>query len=146
MTFRHTTRMHTLIVLLLLAVGPLKAHAVYACEMMGVTMHDVCCCDEHEDPVNLDREVNPEQIAPDATPCCEQSAALSVDEETRQGSPIVKPPDLPSDLDPPDVAYIVVNAADIEPQYKARSAAYSAYAAPSRPGSSTWLSTRRLRI
>ncbi len=146
MRFRHNPRIRALIVLLLLAIGPLKAHAVYTCEMMGVSMHDICCCGEHQEPAHVGHDVSPDLLAESSSPCCEQSAALSIDEETRQGSPIVKPPDLPSDLDPPDVMFAIIDVAVDQIPLAVRSAERYSHLPPWSPGSTIWLSTRRLRI
>lgn len=136
---------------LLLAVGPLKAHAVFACEIMDVVSHDTCCCDEDETTARPDcsssmcdasRTDPPDQ----QVPCCEHSATLSVDQDARQGLLTAKPADLWFDVDPPDQPVAIINAC-ITPANDAMPAAMEFLLGVAHgPGTDTWLVTRRLRI
>lgn len=133
---------------LLLAVGPLKAHAVFACEMMDVAVHDTCCCDEHENVAQIgsDNVSYGASMAVEHVPCCERSAALGIDEKARQNLPTVKPPELQFDTDPPDPLLAASDMHVAAVAFASRTATRLPVRIRQTSGSDTWLITRRLRI
>lgn len=76
---------------LLLVLGPLQAQALFACEMMGVTL-EVCCCDDLEGAT--DRSIDHAQ----SEPCCEQVVEVSTNTDATD---VIQPLEVRSDVDPP---------------------------------------------
>ncbi|MEQ9450974.1 MAG: hypothetical protein RJQ07_05265 [Pseudomonadales bacterium] len=128
-----------LLVLAILIVGPLQAQSVFACAMMDEVMHE-CCCVGHKTDEDFD-------VAVDANTdlCCERSVTISIDEEARQDTPIVKPVEVRSDVDPP-VAIVAANTEFFSPPR--RVALRVNFSPPDLCYSraDTYLITQRLRI
>lgn len=130
--------------LCLLAVGPLQVQAAYACALMDTVVHDDCCCDGAA--TEADR-VPAEPGTPakaDQAPCCEVSVNITIDREAQQHTPVLKPPEPNSDLDPAPAA-IGIFYALLLPSQQPASHTYFHRRLPD-VGSDTWLVTRRLRI
>jgi len=146
---RPTTRL--ILLAPLLAAGPLKASAVFACEMMQTVVYEVCCCDEamdardDEDASNCD-----DAMSAMAEPCCEHSSAVSFDGETFKAPSVSKPPGkspLPQfDLDPADAGIAESLSGELQSLWSPGHRRHAAAVAKHYDGSSTWLTTRRLRI
>lgn len=104
-----------------------------------------CCCDNHktnEDCVDSSCDA---MLGSNKGPCCERSIEISINEDARQDTPLAKPFEIRSDVDPPQAN--ITNSFDIllSPQYAV------ALVAHPRPiaglsGSNTYLITQRLRI
>jgi hypothetical protein len=132
------------LLLLVLAVGPLQAQTVFACAMMDTVMHDECCCDDHK--TDDDCAVSKcDSLESSEVPCCERSVEVSVDQEAGQHAPLVKPPDIRSDVDPPPGLVTSFDALfPPQPFLAPRDFHFPTVAAQS--GSDTYLVTQRLRI
>lgn len=142
---RKPSRLRAFLLLCLLAIGPLQAQVVFACGMMDTVIHDTCCCDDghaEEGCLNSACDSTPESRQ---LPCCERSVTINVDQEVQQKSPLLKPPDRPSDIDPPAA---LVSSADTFsfPVRPATSRHDQARTADVLSESDTYLLTRRLRI
>lgn len=142
---RKPSSLRSFLLLCLLAIGPLQAQVAYACAMMDTVVHDDCCCD---DPLGeADRLPTQRGTTTDGerTPCCELSVEITVDQETRQHTPIFKPPDRRLDLDLPPA---LVATLDRPPLSPGRPASYAHFLdhRTADAGSDIWLITRRLRI
>lgn len=148
---RHlTTRL--VIIALLLAAGPLKATAAFACEMMETVVHDVCCCQV----AGVSRGNDGGEQAGDAAaqamsePCCERSMSVGVDVSALKAASASKPagktPLSWFDVDLPNVGLIDSMAGTPVALPSANTTVPAvttlAYANDSR----LWLTTRRLRI
>lgn len=125
------------LIALLLVLGPLNAHAVFACAMMGGVVLDNCCCDEHE-PADM-------AVDDEHEPCCEKSIELRIDLESGERSHVTKPVEIRSDVDPPPAilfaADLVVNPYRVIALYQPQ-ALNTAHLS----GTHTYLHTQRLRI
>lgn len=134
-----------MLLLLVLVVGPLQAQTVFACAMMDTVMHGECCCEDHEvneDCLDSDGDATLE-FSPG--PCCERSVEVSIDEDARQDSPVVKPVEVRSDVDPPQ-AIITSSDALIPPQSVVAPGVFQPLPIAGQSGSRTYLITQRLRI
>jgi len=132
------------VLLLIVAVGPLRAQAVFACSMMDMVMEE-CCCDDYRigrESVDSDCDT---AAGGGQEPCCEQSVQVQIDEKARQDTRIVKPPELRTDVDPPQASAI---SSDLVAALQERSAlvVYQPHSVPHYPGTDTYLITQRLRI
>ena len=104
-----------------------------------------CCCDGHKtdkDCVDSSCDV---MLESNRGPCCEISVEISINEDTRQDSPLVKPVEIRSDVDPPQA--IIVNFFDIlVPPHSAVALVVHSQPIAGLSGSDTYLITQRLRI
>jgi hypothetical protein len=113
--------------------------------MMDTVMHDECCCDNHE--VHKDCVDASCDAAPGSSqdPCCERSLEVSLDEDARQDSPITKPVEVRSDVDPP-LAIVASTDGLARPQSVASYVVFAPFDFTAHAGSDTYLITQRLRI
>lgn len=81
----------TVVLALLLVVGPLQAQVLFDCGMMGVMIEE-CCCDD------LDGAKDQSVARADVNPCCEQVVEVRADPDAPD---VVKPVEVRSDVDPP---------------------------------------------
>ncbi len=133
------------LLLLVLIIGPLQAQTVFACAMMDTVMHNACCCDDHkvdEDCVDSGCDA---MLESSEGPCCERSVEVSVDEDTRQSTPIVKSVEVRSDVDPPPAIVVSLDVI-ATPQLIAVRGVFKPLPIPGQSGSDTYLITQRLRI
>ena len=130
-----------LLLALLLVIGPVHAQAVMACAAMDMDMYSGHGCDDHKkDSDCLD---SGHDIGDD--PCCEHSVEFSIDEDTKQKTPIAKSAEIHPGVDL--FQAIIASFYVIEPT---RAAALlgpnQSFPTASRSGSDTYLITQRLRI
>jgi hypothetical protein len=131
------------LLLLLLAIGPLQAQAVFACAMMDTVVQDECCCEHHEVAEGC-ADHYCDSTSGSAQPCCERSVELGVDEDAADAA-TVKPTEVRSDADPPP-ALLSVPEAITDSIPSAAPGAYSRCPPSDESGSDLWLVTQRLRI
>lgn len=130
------------LLLLIVALGPLQAQAVFACAMMETVVHDECCCGDHqaaEGCTDHDCDSNLDS----ATSCCEGSVELGLDQEAAGEAAAFKPPE--SDSDPPPALLFPADTL-LLPESSPVPGAFSRTTPPHEPGTDTWLITQRLRI
>ena len=145
MNYRIPSFLLALLFLLMMTIGSLQANTVFACAMMDANIFYECCCDGNRaDEDCVDHSCNV-MLGPNKGTCCEKSIEVSINEDTRQDSPLVKPVEIRSDVDPPQG--FVVSSFDI------LVSPHSAVAFVIHPqpdtgfsGANTYLITRRLRI
>lgn len=145
MNYRVSSFLLALLFLLMMTIGSLQSKTVFACAMMDMVILYECCCDGHrtdKDCVDSSCDV---MLEPNRGPCCERSVEISINEDTRQDSPLVKPVEIRSDVDPPQA--IIVNSFDIfvSPHSVV---AFVVHPQPDTgfSGANTYLITQRLRI
>lgn len=145
MTEKHPPSLRALLFLLLFVVGPLQAQSVFACPMMDKVVHGDCCCvGSNEDKDCVDATCEAALLAgPD--PCCDQSVELSLDTDARLDTPLLKPVEVSSAVDPPP-AILVVYFDFLLPQLEARVPVFTTFPEVSYSGTDTYLITQRLRI
>lgn len=90
--------MRPLLLVLMLVIGSVHVQTLFACAMMDTIVHGTCCCDEHKRCA--DSDIN-EALQMERKPCCEKSVELSIDQVSMQTTPINKPVEVRSDVDPP---------------------------------------------
>lgn len=134
-----------MLLLLILVVGPLQAQSMFVCSMMDTVMYGDCCCIGHkvdQDCIDADCEG---EVEASASPCCDRSVGISVDEEARQDIPVVKAVEVRSDVDPPPA--IAPSITEIEPRHLATASRvdYLPYLV-CHSGTDIYLITQRLRI
>lgn len=134
-----------LLLVLMLVLGPLHAQTVFACAMMDTVMHGECCCAGHKSDEDCIDSGCDGAVNSNNDPCCERSVEVSVDEDARQDTPILKSVEVRSDADPPQA--IVTSFDDIAPPQR-RAAEFLFQSLPDvrHSGSDTYLITQRLRI
>lgn len=133
------------LLLLLLAVGPLQAQAIYACAMMDTVVQERCCCDDQiveNDCANADCDA---ALSPGEDPCCERSVEVTVDQEAGQDTLTVKPAEVRSDVDPPQALICSFDAPFPSRPFLTQGLA-DRLPGSAESGSDTWLLTQRLRI
>lgn len=139
------TSIRSLLLALMLVIGPVHAQIVFACAMVDMAMHGECaCCDHENDKPCVDSDCD---IAVDSgdDPCCEQSVELGFDDDARQNTPGAKPAEMRADADPPQI--IIASFDLIEPpRVVAVRGVVQSLPTPGRFGSDTYLITQRLRI
>lgn len=142
---RKSPSLRTVLLLGLLAIGPLQAQAAYACAMMDAVVHHDCCCDDSVDESDHLRSERATSAEGERTPCCDVSVKITVDQETRQDTPVFKPSGERFD---PDSGPALVATFDRSLLALRPPASYARLFARSllSAGSDTWLVTRRLRI
>ncbi len=145
MNHRNTYTLRTFMFLLLLAVGPLQAQAVFACAMMDMPVHQSCCCDDHRADDACGGSDGDSNLMPSKNPCCERTIQVSVDEDSKEDNPIAKPAEVRSDVDPPQTSAIPPVDFALLTQ-RPQLAAYTPPPPASLSGSRTYLVTQRLRI
>lgn len=133
------------LLLLIVAVGPLRVDHVFACAMMDTVVYGDCCCatQKREDA----REDTDDAHLPGASGelCCERSVAIRLDEDARQDAPIIKPVEVRSDVDPPDELLTYLDNLRLSPPFTVM--AYRGFTPPVvPPGTPLYLTTGRLRI
>ena len=128
------------LLLLLLAVGPLQAQAMYTCAMMDGMVHASCCCDAHS---TGDDRVSEKTPSDGEDPCCERSIELSVDEASQKVAG--KAAEVRSDPDPPQALIYSIQKV-IRPQPIFGSGVRNSSPAARHSRSYTYLITQRLRI
>ena len=145
MNYRVPSFLLALLFLLMMTIGSLQPKTVFACAMMDMVILYECCCDGHrtdKDCVDSSCDV---MLESNRGPCCEQSVEISINEDTRQDSPLVKPVEIRSDVDPPQA--IIVNFFDIlVPPHSAVALVVHSQPIAGLSGSDTYLITQRLRI
>jgi hypothetical protein len=145
MTDKHPPSLRALLFLLLFVVGPLQAQSVFACPMMDKVVHGDCCCaGQNEDKDCVDATCDT-ALPVDPDPCCDQSVELSLDTDARLDTPLLKPVEVSSAVDPP-VAILVVYLDFLLPQAEALVPVFSTPSEVSHSGTDTYLTTQRLRI
>ncbi len=138
-------KLRTVLTLLVLVIGPLQAQSVFACSMMDEVMHGECCCVGHKtdkDCIDADCEGAAQS---GASPCCERSVQITIDEEARADTPIVKPIEVRSDVDPPP-ALIASSSLIALPSLTAVLCPVQTIPREPHSRSDTYLITQRLRI
>ncbi len=134
-----------LLLVLMLAIGPVHAQNVLTCAVMGMVMHSDCFCDgDEKDKACVDSRYDTVLDSGD-DPCCEHSVKLSIDEDSRQATQIVKPAGVRADVDQPPT---IIASFDVfePPRTIVKRGVIQSLPAPSRFGSDTYLITQRLRI
>ena len=131
-----------LLLVLMLVVWPLQAQTVFACAMMDTVMHVACCCDDHHDCADSDCD---DALESNRGPCCKQSVELSFDQDVQQNTPVIKPVELRSDVDPSQ-AMVATLDLTLPPQSVAAFVVFPRIDFPGQSGSDTYLITQRLRI
>ena len=128
----------SILLTVMLAVGPLNAQVVFACSMMDAVFHDNRCCDEHKDCADQDYD---EPLEKERDPCCERFVELSVDHELPH---FLKPIEVRTDVDPP----LLVAAIDLSVSACPTTTIVriEGNIAVCSHGSNTYLTTQRLRI
>tara|TARA_R110001599_G_scaffold326461_2_gene539043 strand:+ start:7137 stop:7733 length:597 start_codon:yes stop_codon:yes gene_type:complete len=145
MTDKHPPSLRALLFLLLFVVGPLQAQSVFACPMMDKVVHGECCCvgqSEDKDCVDATCEA---ALQADFAPCCDRSVELSLDTDARLDTPIQKPVELSSAVDPPP-AILAIYFDFLPPQSEALIPLFSTFPEVSHSVTDTYLITQRLRI
>lgn len=145
MRSRKSSSLRSLLLLCLLAIGPLQAQVAYACAMMDTVFHDDCCCGDSLDQTDLLPAEQATTADGERIPCCEVSVEITVDQETRQHTPTFKPPDQQPDLDLPPALVAIFDRAPLS-LFRVASYAHFLEYRTADAGSDTWLLTRRLRI
>jgi hypothetical protein len=132
------------VLILVLAIGPLRAQTEFACPMMGMVM-DECCCDDHQTGQDCVSSVCEAAVDSDEGPCCERSVSIEVDEDTRQDAQIATSLEIRSDIDPPPV---IASSFDViaTSQGRAVLVVFRNLPVASHSRSDTYLITQRLRI
>lgn len=132
------------VLLVIVAVGPLRAQAVFACSMMDMVMEECCCDDYRIGKACIDSDCDA-AVGAGQEPCCEQSVQVQVDEEAWQDTRIVKPSEIRTDVDPPQT---IVISFELVAALQVRSAlvVYPPHPITRHPGTDTYLITQRLRI
>ncbi len=134
-----------MLILLVLVIGPLQAQTAFACKMMDTVMLGECCCEAHvalKDCVDSDCDA---AVDSSWDPCCERSVDVSIDDDARQDTPIVKPVEVPSDVDPPQAIAASFDVLILSQSFVARSV-LQPHPIAGQSGSDTYLITQRLRI
>lgn len=145
-----TTRL--IVLALLVAFGPLKATAAFACDMMETVVLEECCCDDAGTSrlsSNDNQDCDDEMTGTAPTPCCEQLTTVSVDAEDIKATPAQKAGSKTAgsyfDFDPPDMA-LALPAGVMLPAVSPGKVEVVFAGANLHDGSTLWLTTRRLRI
>jgi len=112
--------------------------------MMDMPVHDACCCDDHKADDSCGNSDGHPNLKPGENPCCERSLKVSVDEDAREDTPVMKPAEVRSDVDPPPPIAVPIEF-DLTPQ-RLSSPIYQVPPLAALPGSRTYLITQRLRI
>lgn len=133
------------LLLLLVAVGPLQAQAVFACAMMETMVQDECCCEDHEAARGCEDSDCSAALQSRDKPCCEYSVEITADPDARHDGPISKPVEVRSGVDPP---HALISSFDFScsPQALPTAACFHSASAAGPGGSNTYLVTQRLRI
>ncbi len=134
-----------MLVLLVLVIGPLQAQTAFACEMMDRVMLGECCCEAHvalKDGVDSDCGA---AVDSSGDPCCDRSVEVTIDDDARQDTPIVKPVEVPSDVDPPQAIAASFELLILSQSFVALGV-FQSQPIAGQSGSDTYLITRRLRI
>lgn len=134
------------LLLLIVAVGPLQAQAVFACAMMDTMVRDECCCEDHEPDRGCENPDCGAALQPDDTPCCEHSVEISADPDARPDGSISRPVEVRSDVDPPQILISCSEPRFTPSAVSAAAVGVPAVLAAARGGSATYLVTQRLRI
>lgn len=144
MNYRVPSLLLALFFLLMMTIGSLQSKTVFACEMMDIVMYECCCVNHKTDKDCVDSSCDA-MLESNKGPCCEQSVEISVNEDTRQDPPLVKPVEIRSDVDPPQA--IIINSFDIFVSSHSAVASVTHFQPiVSLSGSNTYLITQRLRI
>lgn len=140
-TLRSTDWVKKALTVVMLCALLLQVQTVFACQMMdhsGPIEH--CCCDDDASPMAIENNQH------DAMQCCEVSINVSMDVESDEIEPVVRTSH--SSLDPPPITVVFLLAA-LWPEVTQVSqppVLWDLESKPAHPGTSTWLSTSRLRI
>jgi hypothetical protein len=133
------------LLILVLAFGPLQARTLFACAMMGTSMLDECCCEAHTSIKDcIDAECDG-IVDSGGVPCCEISVQISVDDDARQDTPIVKTAHIRSDVDPPQVIAASFPVPVLSPSLLT-TAVFPPPFSVELSASDTYLVTQRLRL
>ncbi len=145
--------LRTLLLMLMLFVGPLHAQILYACteieksvdmamhNTQDMAKHSTNLCNAHQDCVNLDCEG---ALDSNEGLCCEGSAALSINPDLQQNLPAINLVELESDVDPPQATVTTLSL--FSPTQIFAIPVVSPRINSGQPGSNTYLITQRLRI
>lgn len=145
MNRRHPTFRRSLLVLLVLGIGPLQAKTLFACAMTDMVMVDECCCEvsaAHKDCVGSGGDVAGDS---NHDHCCERSVEVNVDQSGDEDSPLAKPVQVSSDVDPPQGIIASLNLVTQQSSLVA-TGALRPLPMTGQSGSDTYLITQRLRI
>ncbi len=134
-----------MLVLLVLVIGPLQAQTAFACEMMDRVMLGECCCEAHVAPKDCVDSDCGAAVDSGGDPCCDRSVEITIDDDARQDTPLVKPVEVPSDVDPPQAIAAACELLILSQSLVALGEFQSRPIA-GQSGSDTYLITRRLRI
>jgi hypothetical protein len=134
---RKKSSIRLILLVLMLVVGPVQAQTLFACEMMDQVLHDSCCCDENSgvDDVTVAK----------SDPCCEKRVELTIDHSGDQSPSVVKPVEVRSDVDPPQLIFAATHST-LTIQTTGRVIYPASADIFSESGSRTYLITQRLRI
>jgi hypothetical protein len=137
--------LRSVLLVLVLAVGPIQAQTMFACAMMDTVMHADCCCGDravHRGCVDSSCDA---ALESGRDPCCEQSVELGIDDDARQDSPVVNPAVVRSDVDPPQ-AIVASFDALVPAQSVQTPCVFQPYSDTGQSSSDIYLVTQRLRI
>lgn len=133
-----------LLVLGVLIVGPLQAHSAFACAMMDEVVPE-CCCPGHKADDECADSACDGASGDNADPCCERLVTISIDNKVTQDTPVIKPVEIRSEVDPPSGAAAAIAELKLLPRVAAPRPDFSLPDFwPS--GVNTYLITQRLRI
>lgn len=145
MNKRFLTSLLSLLFLLMMTIGSLQPKTAFACAMMDAIMLDECCCDNHEIAKDcVDSSCNG-MLEVKQSPCCERTTEVGINEDNIQNSPVVKPTEIRSDVDPPQA-----NTDFFFERFTSQNSptAFVIHPQPNTgfSGANTYLITQRLRI
>ena len=145
MSNRILTSLLSLLLLLMMTVGSLQSKTVFACAIMDAVMLDECCCDNHEaDKDCVDSSCNA-MLDPGQGSCCDRSTEVGINEDSLQDSPVVKPVEIRSDVDPP-LAIIDYSFDTLVPLNSTVALVIHSQPDTGLSSADTYLITQRLRI
>ena len=140
-TLRSTHWAKMVLTVVMLCALLLQVQTVFACQMMdhsGPIEH--CCCDDDSSPMAMGND------QASSMQCCEYSLNVSMGVEVDENEPVILTSY--SSLDPPPTTIVFLLVA-LWPELTQASQPplhWDLESQPAHPGTSTWLSTSRLRI
>lgn len=143
MNYRVPSFLLALLFLLMITIGSLQSKTVFACAMMDIVMHECCCVNHKTDKDCVDSSCDV-MLESNKGPCCDRSVEISINEDARQDSPLVKPVEIRSDVDPPQA--IVSSSYIFVPLHYAATLVAHSQPIAGLSGSNIYLITQRLRI
>jgi hypothetical protein len=133
--------MRSLLLLLILVVGPLQAQTVFVCVTMDMVMNVSDSCKTNQDCINMDLD---DVLDLNQDPCFEQSIVLSINQDLQQNIPAINSV-VESDVDPPQAISTTLDRV-FPPQTVLVFVVFPRINLPGQSSSNTYLITQRLRI